>query len=117
MQLHQIYEEIVKTNTRVLAISVDGKENANVMIEKTGIQFDILCDEALEVIRMYNLEDDDKMVWDFIDGKSRKVKTPRSISLSANVLINQQGTIISQWQGHYNYRPHPELTIASLKNM
>jgi len=112
-----MYDQVVETGTKVLAISVDGQTNANVMKEKTGVSFDILCDETLDVIRLYNLEDDELMLWDYIDGKSRKSNEPRTISLSANILINQQGTIISEWNGHYNYRPSPEQTLEILRRI
>lgn len=117
VQLHQVYDRIVETGTKVLAISVDGQANANVMKEKTGVNFDILCDENLDVIQKYNLEDEELIRWDFINGKSRKIKEPRSISLSANILINKQGTIISEWNGHYSFRPSSEETLEILRRI
>lgn len=117
MQLHQVYNQVVETGTKVLAISVDSQAIADVMKEKTGVKFDILCDENQDVIRKYNLEDEELMSWDYIDGKSRKANKPRTISLSANILINQQGIIMSEWNGHYNFRPSPEETLEILKKI
>lgn len=117
VQLHQLKEAISESNTRVIAISVDGPTNANFMIEKTGVDIDILCDENLEAIGLYGLEDDQLMPWDIIDGKSSKDNGDRRISLCANVLINQEGFITSQWQGHYNFRQDHHETIKILNSI
>lgn len=116
MQLHQLEEQVKETHTKILAISVDNADKAQAMQEKTGGGFDFLCDENLEVIKAYGLVDPSPMVWDYVDGKTRKVPA-RSIALSANVIINQQGTILSTWHGHYNYRPSHEDTLKILKEI
>lgn len=117
MQLHQIYDRVVETGTKVIAISVDGQANAKETKEKTGVGFDILCDENLDVIGMYHLKDDELKHSVYINGKSVKAKEARTISLSANILINQKGIIISEWNGHYSFRPSAEETLEILKRM
>ncbi len=117
MQVHHEYKKVLETETVILAISVDGQENAKIMKEKTGVQFDILCDSNLDVIKLYGLSDEEPMNWDYTDGKTRKSKEARTISLSANILINQKGFIQSNWSGHYNSRPSIESTLEILKKM
>lgn len=117
VQLHQEYENVLKTDTKILAISVDNPEKAEAMKEKTGVEFDLLCDENLEVIKAYHLVDEQLAGWDYIDGKSRKTKEARNIALSANIIIDKNGTILSDWRGHYNFRPSATETIDLLKKI
>jgi peroxiredoxin len=112
-----MYKELQDLNTKVFAISVDNSEKAEIMKEKTKASFDFLCDESMEVINLYDLKDHELMNWDFIDGKVRKTKTSRSISLSAYVLINNKGYIPYSWSGHYSLKPKIEDVIEVLKKI
>ncbi len=108
MQVRHVYSEILETGTKIYAVSVDNEEKTKVMIDKTDVQFDLLSDESLKVIDMYNFRDDELMNWDYLNGLVRKSKEFRPISLSGYVLINQEGFIQYEWSGHYNLRPLPE---------
>ena len=116
-QVRHDYDRVKETGTKILAISVDGQDKAQIMKEKTEVEFDILCDENLDVINKYALVDDELMNWDYIDGKVRKTRSDRHISLSANILVNQKGFIVSTWSGHYRYRPTIDSTIEILTEM
>ena len=58
-QVRHLKTEIDNTGTKVYAISVDGAEKASAMKRKTRFDYDILCDEKLEVINLYGLVDDE----------------------------------------------------------
>ena len=77
-----VYKDVLSLNTKIYAISVDGKDKASIMREIANVPFDILCDENLEVIKKYNLVDDELMSWDYVNGKARKTSNKRRISLS-----------------------------------
>jgi len=108
-------DQIDNTNTKIYAISVDGADKANSMIRKTRFDYDILCDEKLNVIKLYGLIDDEQLKWDYIDNKVQRVEEFRTVSLAATILINQNGFIEYQWSGNYNLRPSIDETIKVLK--
>ena len=87
------------------------------MTELTGAEFSILSDPKLEVAKLYDLVDDELMEWEYIDGKTRKVKEKRQISLSADIIIKQDGYIVSTWSGHYGLRPDLDRTIGILEKI
>ena len=114
-QVRHVKDQIDETNTKVYAISVDSVENAKAMMRKTRFDYDILCDEELDVISKYGLIDDEQLKWDYVDNKVQRVEEYRTISLSANILINQNGFIEYHWSGNYNFRPSIEEMIEVLK--
>ena len=116
-QVRHLKTEIDNTGTKVYAISVDGAEKASAMKRKTRFDYDILCDEKLEVINLYGLVDDEQLKWDYTDEKVQRVDEFRSISLSATILINRNGFIEYNWSGHYINRPPIDEAVKILKNM
>jgi len=117
MQVRHVYSEILETGTKIYGVSVDNEEKTKVMIDKTGVKFDLSSDESLKVIDMYNFRDDELMNWDYLNGLVRKSKESRPISLSGYVLINQDGFIQYEWSGHYNLRPLPENVLNILSKV
>lgn len=117
VQVHHMYEEVLKLNTKIYAISVDDLPKAQAMKEKTGVDFDILSDDSLKVINGYHMRDDELMDWDFIDDKVRKTIRMRFISLSSYILIDQKGYIQYQWSGHYRFRPEIDQIIDILRKI
>lgn|GEM_PF-2912507 len=115
--MQQEYKRIKELNAEVIAISVDDTIKAKAMKEKTNATFDIFCDEELVAVMLYDLVDDELMDWDYIDNLNRKTKDKRKISLSANIIINQDGNIVDFWSGHYNLRPSIESTIEILRKI
>lgn len=84
-QLSQVcekYEELKSNyNVRILGISVDSVEESKDFKESLGLPFELLSDFDREVIRAYDLVDP-------------RLKDVREISLSAFILIKQDGDIL-----------------------
>lgn len=111
-----LYNEFLDKNTKMFAISVDTLEAADAMKKETETDVDILY-KGLDVIKNYGLLDQEKTQWDYFDGKIRKTIESREMSLSATLLIDMNGTILYQWQGHYRYRPTFDTLIPIVESL
>lgn len=117
MQVRQLEEEIKKTNTKILAISVDDNERLLAMKKKTRVSFDFLSDPDLEITKRYGLVDDQLVTSDYIDNMPVRTGTPREVALSATIIINKEGFIEYLWSGGYSNRPNTEDVLKILRKI
>jgi len=104
-RVRQDYQEIRKTNTEVVTISVDSPKVTKEFREKLNLPFIMLSDEDLDVIKSYNT----------LDSKERE---DGFISLVATFIFSKD-SIIYQYisKDHWDDVPSNEIILKKLKKL
>jgi peroxiredoxin len=101
-----VNQELSRVGGRLLAVAVDGPQDARRVVERNSLEFPILCDTKREVIRTYGLVHEGGA----LDGSD--------IAIPAHLLINRDGRIISRYVSRrIQDRLHPRDVLATVRRM
>lgn len=121
--LNDMLSELNAHGVDVVAISNDTVEQANALLLRNGLNFMLLSDENLEVIRQYGIEHHKALGWTSESLKtvfgitfSMKPFQYRSIAISTSILVDEYGKVVWIEQSQdYRLRASYERLMAVVK--
>ena len=99
----EIYQQY---NTVIFAISSDSVNKCRALHKKLGLNFELLSDEDLEVIKAYDMLDPNK-----------KVELDKYVAMGGSVIIKKGGEVAYYDKSVYNERPSIDDLINELKKI